>query len=183
MLQRAVPADRFRRLLLVGGVFGLALLTAGWAFQDRAGQPDSGVRTFVGRVKSSEALIGIVANGDQLRAYVCDSATTAEWFRGKAEAGGPELASAGGLRLAARIEPDAARGVVTFQAGTTLEFEAIPATGQAGLYRFEETLQAISYVSGWIVLADGTQAGATTSGGQIVATSPLRINQNLLDPE
>jgi hypothetical protein len=36
----------------------------------------------------------------------------------------------------------------------------VPATGDAGLYRAEETIDGTEYVGGWIALADGRQQGS-----------------------
>lgn len=127
--------------------------------------PDRIPSSLVGRVSDSDALIGLVTNGNRVLAYVCDSQYNAAWFRGEVSSVGLgqalELRSDNNARL--RIETSAistsvlesagvsVRGAVEF-AGTTFErpFEVVPAVGNAGIFRGEAVNGDRIAVAGWL---------------------------------
>ncbi len=125
-----------------------------------ANQPSG---SFVGRISDSDAFIAIVANNEgRVLAYLCDSQTIAEWFRGEvAEAGIIDLQTESGAGLWAQFVGEEAWGAVTV-GGETLSFtaERVPEGSEAGLYRAEGTKDGAEYVGGWIVLPSGEQRGA-----------------------
>lgn len=58
----------------------------------------SATRTYLGAVRGTQALLGIVLDGARVRAYVCDGtpsrlATLAEWFVGQVRGGRVQASS------------------------------------------------------------------------------------------
>jgi hypothetical protein len=136
--------------------------------------------SFVGAVTDdlfvAVALDDSGGGGQVATVYVCDGAGVSTWLRGAVAADEPTRL--GGFEDGASVEfvvaGDAVHGhVVTAQHGGPQYFEAVPASGEAGLYRAEDTLEGDDYVGGWIVLDDGRQQGGadicyvvcTTIGG------------------
>jgi hypothetical protein len=124
--------------------------------------------TYVGKLAGSRALVGIVTSGNAVRAYVCDGGQIGLWFDA-ARAGDSVDASANGSRLTARFASRSATGSVTIDGARSQRFEAVLATGDAGLYRGA----AKGYVAGWVRLADGTQRGVLTSKTGVSAAPTL----------
>jgi hypothetical protein len=137
--------------------------------------------SFVGAVTDdlfvAVALDDSGGGGQVATVYVCDGAGVSTWLRGAVAADEPTRL--GGFEDGASVEfvvaGDAVHGhVVTAQHGGPQYFEAVPASGEAGLYRAEDTLEGDDYVGGWIVLDDGNQQGRVchqvciTAGGWTV---------------
>jgi hypothetical protein len=102
------------------------------------------------------------ADGQTARVYLCDGAEVSIWLRGDVEPEQPTRL--GGFEDGAHVEfvvtDEAVHGEVTLAGqGGPRYFEAVAATGDAGLYRAEETIDGTEYVGGWIALADGRQQG------------------------
>jgi hypothetical protein len=149
-------------------IVSLALLVLGLAacggLPAATPTPAAPAGSFVGRVDDSEAFVAVVTFGDgRALAYVCDSETIAEWFRGEVQRGQLDLASTAGARLQGMLGPDGWRGSFTAASGAAQTFAAEPASGDAGLYRAEATLAEANYVGGWILLPGGEQRGAIKS--------------------
>ena len=144
-------------------VITAALLLAGC--QPSAPQAQS----FAGQATDSDAFVGIVNQNGSLTAYVCDGTETAvnmaEWFNGSAANGAFDLTSADGAHLTGAITAQSVTGTMTQADGKTLAFSISPASGNAGLYRAEQTTGNGTYVGGWIVLASGDQRGAVSFQG------------------
>jgi hypothetical protein len=115
--------------------------------------------------------------GQVARVYLCDGAGVSVWLSGEVAADQPT--QLGGFEDGASVEfvvaEDAVHGhVVTAEHGGPQYFEAALASGEAGLYRAENTLNGEDYVGGWIVLNDGRQQGRVchqvciTAGGWTV---------------
>ncbi len=120
----------------------------------------------VGRVDGSNALIALVADADEVVAYVCDGEIAlGERFRGTLVDGRGELRSAGGATLVVALSGDAASGTFTPVGGTPLAFTTTAAKADAGLYFADGQTAAGPYAAGWVVLADGTQTGTAAAVG------------------
>ena len=137
----------------------LCLATAGLS----CSQGTTVAGSFVGPTEGSESFVAIVTNGEQVMAYVCDSATTAEWFTGAAARDSIDLTSAGSIGLVAqRGTGDTLDGTITAN-GTESSFSAarVDVDGsQGGLCRGILQVDGVTYTGGWIVLPDGQQRGA-----------------------
>ena len=127
--------------------------------------PDAAVRpgTFVGQLRESDAYIALVSDGEQLGGFASDGKRISLWLKGDVDEGQSRLVSRRGQTVGqVRFSGDEADGHVVI-GGRRHAFGARVATGQAGLYRtvkgepgesgYEET--------GWIVLPDGSERGAT----------------------
>lgn len=120
--------------------------------------------SFVGPAEGSESFVAIVTDGEQVMGYVCDGATTAEWFTGAAARDSIDLTSAGSIGLVAeRGTGDTLDGTVTTADGTESSFSAarVDSDGsEGGLCRGTLQVDGVTYTGGWIVLPDGRQRGA-----------------------
>ncbi|HYE79498.1 MAG TPA: hypothetical protein VEI97_16045, partial [bacterium] len=122
---------------------------------------------FVGRVASSDALIAVVTNGIDVRAYVCDGTPTeeltiAEWFRGTKSTESVTLQSTDSdAQIAITFAQSGATGTVTLPDARVLSFTTSVATGDAGfwLYKDQEG-EAVEAWAGWIVLPTGEMRGS-----------------------
>ena len=122
--------------------------------------------TFVGRAADSNAFVAVVTTAGKAIAYICDGETLAEWFRGPLTTDGrlDAKSTSEQSRITATITGNAVSGKVTLGA-RTYEFQAAPASGNAGLYRSDDTLDGTRYLGGWAVLSDTEQRGAVVGGG------------------
>lgn len=148
------------------------------------------VGTYVGTVPDA-TYIALNSDGTQVGGYLSDGRHVSIWLgTSDIDDGRAELvARQDSARLGEVIlGPQNASGTVEI-AGRQHSFSAAPATGEAGLYRkvegapgapgFEET--------GWIVLNDGSELGATNladgSGTTRTAPAPERTTESkLTDP-
>lgn len=155
----------------------VAAIAGGGAFPTRGvlAAPDlsaaaatSGI--FVGRVQDSNALIGLVTNGDRVVAYVCDN-VEADWFRGQVVDGRAVLTAAGGAQLTIDVSAATPSGTLHLQDGRGLSFTTEVADGMAGLYRAEATVGGAPLVGGWIVLSDGDGRGTDVHPLQTIRES------------
>ena len=159
-----------RRTVVLGALAALAVLGGGLgalaaSHPENAPPPSGSVASVtsagsldsVGRIDGSTALVAVLADGDQVTAYVCDGDTvTGERFSGIALGGRTVLHSDGGAELTVDLADGGATGTFT-PAGATaaLPFRTVPSTGEAGWY----TAEAPDVTANWVVLADGTQTG------------------------
>ena len=157
---------------------------------------------FVGRVANTRALIAIVTDGTQVRAYVCDGTpdgqlVLAEWFKGKKSGESTDIISNTGIaELKAQFTSTGVTGTVTVPANQVLTFQASLGEGDAGLYGYKQIHSNQLHWSGWVVLPTGEQRGAqifpqmtslgvtlNTSIGmgqipQVGTVSPLKVTVN-----
>jgi hypothetical protein len=126
-------------------------------------------QSFVGQGTDSTAFVGIVNDNGALTAYVCDGTDTtvslAEWFNGSASNGTFDLTSVNGAHLAGAITDQEVTGTMTRADGRSFAFALGLGTGNAGVYRAEQTTGNGTYAGGWIVLPNGDQRGAVTFQG------------------
>jgi hypothetical protein len=166
--RRTVVLGALAALAVLGG--GLGALAAshpenapppGGSVASVASAASAGPLDSVGRIDGSTALVAVLADGGQVSAYVCDGDTiTGERFSGTALLGRAVLHSAGGAQLTVDLADGGATGTFT-PAGATaaLPFRTVPSTGEAGWY----TAEAPDVAANWVVLADGTQTGVSST--------------------
>ena len=144
------------------------------------GGAESEGESYVGTV-ADELFIGIAVNEEAsgegeraLVAYLCDGEAVSQWF--VAERVEQEMTlDAGDTRVELALSDGGVSGTVTLAGQEPQAFEAAPATGDAGLYRAEESFDDVDHVGGWIVLPDGRQQGAVNAGGSIVESPRLDL--------
>jgi hypothetical protein len=127
------------------------------------------VQSFVGQGSNSNAFVGIVNDNGALTAYVCDGTETtinmAEWFKGSASNGAFDLTSENSAHLTGAITAQGVTGTMTQADGRSVAFTIGPVSGNAGVYRADQTTGNGTYVGGWIVLPNGDQRGAVAFKG------------------
>jgi hypothetical protein len=116
-------------------------------------------------------MIALVTDGRQVVAYLCDGKEVSAWFKGPVEDRSAKLGSRTGAELEAEFAEDVATGSVVLADGRELGFEAVPASGDAGLFRGQRG----RYLVGWVVLPDGEQRGnfETGSAPRVSSAPPL----------
>lgn len=127
--------------------------------------------TFVGEVDGTDAYVALISDGTRVLGYLCDSKKLSRWIDvAPIRDGAASLSSRAGDDLGeAMISDGRVSGTVTID-GEQHAFRAERASGEAGLYRAARIDQEDGKLSegeveaGWIVLADGTQRGATNVG-------------------
>jgi hypothetical protein len=123
---------------------------------------------FVGAVNERLFIAVALAEPDpsgeqrQVRVYLCDSDQVSVWLRGEMTGDAATL-TVEDTRVELEMTGDSVSGSVVLASGPPHPFTAVPASGEAGLYRAEETFDyegvAVVTVAGWIVLHDGRQRG------------------------
>jgi hypothetical protein len=106
-------------------------------------------------------------------AYACDGQQVAEWFAGALQGQSADLTTSDGARLHVGLAAQGAKGVLTLTSGPPLTFQIGLATGQAGLYRAKQEVNGVVYLGGWVLLADGRQAGVIETATQKMAAPRL----------
>lgn len=147
-------------------------------------------RTYLGTVTGAPALIGIVLERGQARAYVCDGTqqrvgTLADWFAGPVRHDQlTAVSSQHHIRLTARLTGQDATGTLALADGRILRFAiaVAPAGDQrAGIFAGTARWHGRTYRAGWIILPDHQQRGAayypsSPARGQVNATSQYPTN-------
>lgn len=172
--------NRFSNILLSGTIVCTLLLTAcGGAAQPTslpaedvaaAGQallakipaPDSNQpqvdKTYVGAVKGTESLIGLVVQNDIVAGYICNGSEVSQWFTGKVSSGKVDVTNAKGARLIADVSAASIVGTVTLSGGQPLSFTTAPTVqGVSGLFRQKSTKDNVTSVLGWVVTTDSAR--------------------------
>ena len=127
-------------------------------------------RTYLGSVDRTGALLGIVLDGVQVRAYVCDGtpsrlAQLAEWFDGQVKGGRvQESLPDQQAQLTAQFTGQRASGTLRLASGRVYPFSIsqVPATAQVGVFEGTALIAGQRYHAGWLLLPDGEQRGAAT---------------------
>ncbi len=186
-IHRYVPL----RSLLTAGL-ALALVGALGACATDAADPEpdepptvevESAATFVAAVDDDtyfSVVAADLATDDDERAfmaYLCDGDTRSTWFIDAASGDVVTLAS-DDAEVELTFHADHVDGELTLAGGAPRAFTAERATGDAGLYRAEATVDAARYVGGWIILNDLSQRGALT-----LATDGDVVENPFLDPE
>ena len=141
--------------------------------------------SFVGKVNGSDTFIAVVLHTDgAVTAYVCDSVSIAEWFKGNVDGSSLDLTNASGAHLTADLADGSFNGTFTPSGSSPLTFSVNAADQPAGLFRHEETVDGVKYVDGWIFLPDGDVRGARSGGGKIVKATWIDPDTDpWIDPE
>ena len=138
---------------------------------------------YLGTVRGTHAFVAVVTHGSRVTAYVCDSKTIAQWFKGSLQAGKATLTSRDGSVLRVVVADGKADG--SFRAagarGVVHRFSSSQAAKPAGLYRGVKTVAGKRYVGGWIVLSDGSQRGEVLTGATLVASPILDPSNPTVD--
>jgi hypothetical protein len=159
----------------------IAMLLAGPAASSALAR--SGRVSYVGTVRGTHAFVALVTHGSSVIAYVCDSKTIAQWFKGSLKAGKATLTSSDGYVLRVTIANRKANGSVHAAGARAAvhRFSSARGTKPAGLYRGVKTVTGKRYVGGWIVLPDGRQRGEVVTGATDVASPILDPSNPTVD--
>jgi hypothetical protein len=168
--------------LAFAGLAGISMLlgsaTLAGAVPHAAAAPAATNGSFVGQVDGSNAFIGIVSNGRNLLAYVCDGdqsgATAADWFHGTTDGTNVDATTANGAHLVATLAPNGADGYYTDASGVVYSFHADVAGTDSGLFRGDLNVDGGQWVGGWVVLHDDVR-GALFETGPAVADLALTL--------
>lgn len=123
--------------------------------------------TYVGKVDSTSANIGLVVKGDRLAGFVCQDAKASLRLDAvpldavPLEEGTGELLHDAIAVGTVSVTDDEAVGTVDFE-GSKRKFTAEPATGEAGVYRKAAENPGQPW-DGWVVLNDGSHTGTSKS--------------------
>lgn len=135
-------------------------------------------KTYLGAVNGTQTLLGIVQDGAQVRAYVCDGtpsrlATLAEWFAGQVRASQVQESSQDQqAQLTAQLTDQRASGTLRLASGRVYSFSIlrVPATARVGVFEGTALIGGQRYQAGWLLMPDGEQRGAAT----YYPSSPVR---------
>jgi len=132
-----------------------------------SGEPKSGAGgdAFVGTVEGTDALIGLVFDGEKVAGYASDSMRLSVWLGpSEVENGLAELKSrdTGDFQGAVEFFDGGARGELNVD-GAPFSFEAAPATGEGGVFWSKDG----DAESGWVVSNDGEARGLKKEGGAL----------------
>ncbi len=103
---------------------------------------------------------GYAGGSGGIAAYACDSGDTSVYLEGELTGGEADLDDCVD-RIELSIDGDEITGTLTLEDQEPLDFVALPAEGDAGLYR-AETIEMgdLEVTTRWVVLEDGRQRGA-----------------------
>jgi hypothetical protein len=133
----------------------------------------SWVYALVGQVTNQPILLAMVTNQyGTFVAYACDSQHTSEWFGGLLDGTTVDFTNNDGSRFQATLTAHDAQGTLTLPGGAPLAFTLGLATKPAGLYRAKDSIKGVGYLAGWVLLADGRQAGMIENGSQQFMPAP-----------
>lgn len=120
-------------------------------------------RGFVGHVQDSQAFIALQVVGPQVNVFVCDGTRTSisywQWFSGQLNNGTLEITAPDGERLSAQLGANGFNGTVTVGDKQAHRFQAAVASGSAGLFRTDFSIEGEAYEGSWIVSPDGQTRG------------------------
>ncbi len=105
-------------------------------------------------------------------AYASDGQHAAEWFQGPLDGTTVDLTNSDGSHFRATLTARDAEGMLTLPGGAPLAFKMDLATKPAGLYRAKDEVNGVAYLAGWVLLADGRQAGIIENDAQQLITAP-----------
>ena len=126
------------------------------------------------KVAGTNAFVAVVANGEEVVGYICDSAKVAHWFRGTVGPTGFDVSDKAG-DLTASMSGSHLVGIVTLSGGATHTFDGRPVKS-APLFRAAAGTAEHFRLGGWIVV-NGQQRGAfvntnAISGASSIANAP-----------
>jgi hypothetical protein len=130
------------RAAMLATIAALALsATAGGAAAGAA--PARG--TFVGQVSGGKQFIAVVAKAGsgEATAYLCDGTRVSTWFFGRASGDTLDLTSSAGRKLHATLGAGRVTGTVELPGGGTRSFRVRRASGVAGIYLVNRSLNRV----------------------------------------
>jgi hypothetical protein len=138
-----------------------------------------GTAAYVGQVSSTGDLVGIVLEGSQITAYICDGTDSAVgqwgWFLGDRTGTNVDLVSTNGHEL--QIDFDAygvPSGQLVTRDGAAYPFTSEPATGTAGIWRAQGLVNGVPLLAGWVILNNGDERGAAITEGGVATIRPFQ---------
>lgn len=115
---------------------------------------------------STGAYLAVVAQGDEVVAYVCDGETVGEPLAGSLSGGRFDL-SDNGLRVNGTLQGDVVRGELTLPRSGPVAFTARPAVeGTTGLYRAVTPVDGDQVVTWWVQTEQGIKGTRQDRTGQ-----------------
>jgi len=138
------------------------------------------VQHYVGQVEGTDAFIGLVTDGSQITAYVCDGTDTTisilAWFKGSLSENAFTLVNDNNLTLTGKIDSGKASGSLSLADGSQHAFVSEIAEGSAGVFREEKAVNGDVTVTGWIVLPNQEyRGGFIISGSSAIVGGPPAI--------
>ena len=172
--------NRWKVLAFAG--LGVVLLAAGCGdSHEDADDDDDAPLGFVGTVEGTDAFVSVIVadsatEADEAVVYICDGdAELREWFRGPVD--DPtnfELSNDAGASVTAELADESFSGQFTTATGSVHGFDAVKATGEAGLYEVDdEQATAADISAAWVVDNDGNERGAWWQRVSFIPTQPL----------
>ena len=159
----------------VGATVLLALALSAASHPAQAQVPDQGRmaaasnefgargRGYVGQVQGSQAFIALQVVGSQANVFVCDGTRTSisswQWFSGPINNGTLDATTPEGEHLSAQLGGGGFTGTVTLGDKQAHRFQAAGASGSAGLFRTDFSIEGEPYQGSWIVSSDGQTRG------------------------
>jgi hypothetical protein len=116
--------------------------------------------TYVGEVDGSSTRIALITDGDRIAGFMTDGSDQAKWFAtDHLDDGKAQLVARDGSPLGeVNVSDHSATGEVV--AGLSRDsFDAVLASGKAGLFTAAEKTGQDSFEAGWITLPDGSALG------------------------
>jgi hypothetical protein len=132
------------------------------------------LQTYVGKVEDSPGYIGVITDGERLSGFVTDGVRFAKWFATvELDDDEASLVARDGFELGeVSVSDEGASGEVLVGL-TRHPFEAVEATGEAGLFTAADRHGANSFEAGWVVLPDGSELGSyDTYVDEVFTTHP-----------
>lgn len=136
---------------------------------------------FVGEV-TEDLFIGVVLYEDDEYAgdeqavgvYLCDNGqTTNAWLSGElGDDGVAQLDDGADLQVTVEVQDGVVTGEVMTSEEDSHTFTATAASGDAGLYRAEESVDGDDQLGTWVVLEDGRQRGLTCPPMPLIVCLP-----------
>lgn len=162
--------------LVAVGLSGCGSPTPNFGQPVHLGGTSSWVYALAGPVARSPFLLALVTNRyGAILAYACDGQQVAEWFQGPLQGTMANLTTSDGAHLQVMLASTEAQGILTLPKSTPLTFQIGLVTEPAGLYRAKQLVNGVVYLGGWILLADGRQAG-------MIQTPTEQLSGPHLDP-
>jgi hypothetical protein len=159
----------YKVMLMVLLIGALSVPAVGYAQEDEV---DNTI-LFIGTVTDEpDIFVGLAVNNEEVVFYICDgnaeenTVSIAQWFFGTVANEDISITAANGNRVEISIDGETATGTLTLTDGSTKSFEMhLVTSDDAALYRSEFVIGGDAYVSGWLILEDGSVRGASDKLG------------------
>jgi hypothetical protein len=176
MVVSSVHSVRWLRVLAGLAALMAAVMGSAASALPASAQSNAFAGEFVGRV-DADTFIGVVSNGHDVIAYVCNGSTIASWHRGVIENGEFRFDVGTGDTFSLQFEREVVRGRRLAAAEDQFRAE-LGGSGIEGVFRADVGADTGDLVGGWIVLPDGDFRGAVVdSQGAIVGSGDLNLER------